>query len=260
MNRRRLLTLLLAAVPSSCVGTTGGDLLELRAYAAGPADAAPGLTFRSSLGYQVELTEARIFVGGIYLNRSRTTSVAADTSCTLAGIYVAEILGGREIDLLSPAPQPFPDLGYATTEHALTGEVWLTQGDVNQTANGTVVLRVAGRAERDGRGFPFEAKLSIGSNRVVPSTDASLPGQHPICKQRVISPIAVDLQPASGRELLLRIDPRAMFGNVDFATLTESDGTYRFVDQTGVDQASDNLYAGLRRSSGVYSFSWLEEK
>jgi hypothetical protein len=260
MNRRHWLSLLLVAAPASCVGTTGGDLLELRAFAAGPADASAPLAFRSSLGYRVELTEARLFVGGIYLNRSRATSVAADTSCTLAGTYVAEILGGREIDLLSADPQPFPNLGYTTTEHALTGEVWLTQGDVNRTSSPTVVLRVAGIAERDGRHFPFDAKLSIGDNRVVPPTDAALPGQHPICKQRIVSPIAVDLRPGAGRDLLLRIDPRAMFGNVDFATLADSDGTFRFADRAGVDQASDNLYAGMRRSSGVYSFSWLEEK
>lgn len=260
MRRPVCAAFLLAAALSACVGTTGGDLLELRAYAAGPSDAAPGLRFRNSLGYQVELREARVFVGGIYLNRSRATSVASDTSCTLSGIYVAEVLSGREIDLLSPEPQAFPSAGFATTERALTGEVWLARGDVNQTASSTVVLSVAGSAERAGQTFPFEAQLRIGANRVIPPTDAALPGQHPICKQRIVSPIALDLQPAPGRDLLLRIDPRGMFGNVDFATLTATGGTLRFADEAGVNQASDNLYAGLRRSSGVYAFSWLEEK
>jgi hypothetical protein len=243
-----------------CVGTTGGDLVELDAYAAGPTDASARLSFKNSLGYRVRLTEARIFVGGVYLNRSRPTSVSSDTSCSLAGIYVAEVLGGREIDLLSPEPQAFPTRGFATTEPSLTGEVWLSQGNVNQTASSTVVLRVSGEAERDGHSFPFEGKFSIGQNRLVPPTDAALPGQHPICKQRIVSPIEVDLGPSSERALLLRIDPRGMFGNVDFETLSPVEGVFRFADQTGVDQASDNLYAGLRRSSGVYRFSWLEEK
>jgi hypothetical protein len=259
-RQRRLAILVIALVLSGCVGTTGGDLIELRAYAAGPSDASSSLRFQNSLGYSVELTEARLLVGAIFLNQSRPTSVAADTSCTLSGIYVAEVLGGREVDLLSAEPQPFPNQGVGTTERALTGEVWLTQGDVNQTSNNSVVLRVSGSAARDGQSFPFEGRLSIGQNRAVPVSDESLPGQHPICKQRIVSPISLDLKPSGAHDLLLRVDPRGMFGNVDFATLRDDDGTFRFADQTGVDQASDNLYAGLRRASGVYTFSWLEEK
>lgn len=249
-----------ASLLFGCVGTTGGDLLELRAYAAGPAEAAGSLRFENSLGYRVELTQARLFVGGIYLNRSRAVSVSSDTSCSLPGIYVAEVLGGRELDLLSGEPQAFPSPGFATTERALTGEVWLSSGDVNRAASSTVVLRVAGRAERDGRSLPFEGELTIGENRLAPATNPALPGQYPLCKQRIVSPIALDLKPSAERSLLLRVDPRAMFGNVEFSTLSERDGIYRFADEAGVDQASDNLYAGLRRSSGVYRFNWLEEE
>lgn len=258
--RRSLAALLVALAPFGCVGTTGGELLELRAYAAGPSGAAGSLSFQNSLGYEVELTEARLFVGGIYLNRSRPVSVSSDTSCSLAGIYVAEVLSGRDVDLLSGEPQAFPSMGFATTERAQTGEVWLSAGDVNQASSSTLVLRVAGRAARSGRSVPFEGKLSIGQNRIVATTDAGLPGQHPICKQRIVSPIALDLKPSPERSLLLRVDPRAMFANVDFETLSERDGTRYFADQTGVDQGSDNLYAGLRRSSGVYEFGWLEEQ
>jgi hypothetical protein len=262
MKRRALLGCVIAVALSGCVGTTGGELLELDAAAAGPLDATGAqLSFESSLGYQVELTEARLFVGGLYLNRSRPTSVASDTSCTLAGTYVAEILSGREVDLLSPEPQAFPSRGLSTSEPAQTGEVWLASGDVNRTTSSTVILRVAGRAERDGRSYPFAGALTIGEGRARPATDAALPGQHPICKERIVSPIPVELEPASGRTLLLRIDPRGMFANVEFATLTQSsDDIYRFANDAGVDQASDNLYAGMRRPSGVYAFSWLEEK
>ena len=255
-----LSALVIACLPFGCVGTTGGDLIELRAYAAGPEDAAGPLGFETSLGYRVELSEARLFVGGIYLNRARPVSVSSDTSCSLAGIYVAEVLDGREIDLLSSEPQAFPASGAATSERASTAEVWLSAGDVNQTSSSTVILRVSGHVELAGASRPFEAKLTIGQNRALPTTDAALPGQHPICKQRIVSPIPVDLKPSADRSLLMRVDPRAMFANVDFATLSETDGILRFVDQPGVDQASDNLYAGLRRSSGVYRFSWREEK
>jgi hypothetical protein len=255
-----LLMALLAVAPSGCVGTTGGDLFELKAYAAGPAHAEGTLSFENGRGFRVQLSEARLLVGGMYLNRSRPTSVSADTSCSLAGIYVAEVLAGREIDLLSGKPQAFPDLGFATSDVAQTGEVWLTSGDVNQIESHTSVLQVSGVAEHDGQSYPFSAELSIGENRSVPPSDPALPGQHPICKQRIVSPIPVNLKPRAGASLLLRIDPRAMFANVDFARLTETDGIYRFADESGVDPASDNLYAGLRRSTGVYSFSWLEDR
>lgn len=252
--------LLLVAAPLGCVGTTGGDLFEIEAYAAGAADGDGSLRFRNSRDYQVTLDEARLFVGGLYLNRSRPTSVSSDTSCTLAGIYVAQVLSGREIDLLSPTPQPFPSTGFATSEPALSGEVWLTRGDVNERASSTRVLRVSGSAERGGKTYPFHGELSIGQNRVVEPTDPALPGQHPICKQRIVSPVPVDLAASEGRSLLLRIDARGIFANVDFATLPEGGDAYVFSDENGSDQASDNLYAGLRRASGVYSFSWLENK
>lgn len=253
-----LATLLGCACLFGCVGTTGGELLELEAYAAGPADTEPNLRFATSLGYSVTLREAHIFVGGVYLNRSRPTSVASDTSCSLPGIYVAEVLHGREIDLLSPVPQAFPETGFATSDQALTGEVWLSHGDVNQTANSGVVLRVAGTAERDGAEFPFRGKLTIGQNRVIAPESDALPGQHPICKQRIVSPIAVKLVPRAGAALMLRVDPRGMFANVDFKTLDRIGDAYEFADETGANQASDNLYAGLRRNGGVYDLSWLE--
>jgi hypothetical protein len=251
---------LLAIAPSACVGTTGGDLFEFKAYAAGPARAHGTLSFDNGHGFHVQLSEARLLVGGLYLNRSRPTSVSADTSCSLAGIYVAEVLSGREIDLLSGDPQAFPNLGFATSDVAQTGEVWLAKGDVNETESQTTILRVSGTAERDGESYPFTGELSIGENRAPPATDPALPGQHPICKQRIVSPIPVNLKPRAGASLLLRVDPRAMFANVDFTRLTATHGVYAFADESGADPASDNLYAGLRRSTGVYSFSWLEEK
>ncbi len=261
MKRRTFVTGVLATATSGCVGTTGGELLELRGAAAGPSDAAPGapLEHENGLGYHIALRRALLFVGGVYLNRARPTSVARDTSCTLAGIYVAQVAGGREIDLLSPEPQPFREAGLATSERALTGEVWLTDGDVDAPRSERTILRIAGEAARGGRRYPFTGELSVGASRLITPTDPALPGQHPICKQRIVSPIPLDLVPRAGHTLLLRVDPRGMLANVDFAALRADGGVHHFADRPGVDAASDNLYAGLRRPSGVYAFSLLEE-
>lgn len=245
---------------TGCVGTTGGELSTLEGYAAGTPEAA---SFENSRGYRVELTEARLFVGGVYLNRARATSVSSETSCTLNGVYVAELLGGADIDLLSGQRQPFPGSGFATSERAQTAEVWLTRGDVNASEDSGPLLRVAGSAEKGGEHFSFSGTLSISPERLPEPIDPALPGQYPICKQRIVSPIPVNLQLREHDALRLDIDARAMFANVDFETLgpaegSADDGDRVFADSPGVDQASDNLYAGMR-SSAAYQLSAVRE-
>jgi hypothetical protein len=193
----------------------------------------------------------------VYLNRAVPTSVSADTSCTLAGIYSAEVTSGFDVDVLSPDLQAFPVPGFATTDRAFTGEVWLTGGDVNDENDPTLILDLAGTAEKAGALYPFEAKLTISSNRVVAPANPALPGAKPICKERVVSKIAVDLTPQPGGQLALRVDPAGMFTNVEFSTLgpPSSDGVLRFADSSE-NQASDNLYDGMHHSTGVYAFTW----
>ncbi len=252
-----LLPLSLAA----CVGTTGGDLVSFDAAAAGPADATAGqpYTFQTSRGYSVTLTRAKLHVGALYLNRSRPSSVASDTSCQLPGIYVAEVTTGMDIDVLSPALQPFPEKGFATTEHASTAEVWLFGGsDVNEPNDGTLILDVAGTGEKDGQTYPFEGAVTIGQNRVIPAPSPATPGANPICKQRIVSPIAVDLTVTEGASLVLRIDPRGIFTNVELADLekvTDAPPLYRFRDDDG-DAPSRALYSGLRSSGRTYAVTW----
>jgi hypothetical protein len=240
-----------------CVGTTGGDLFPFEATASGPAASdGQGYSFESGRGYAVSLTRARVHVGAVYLNRGRATSVASDTSCTLAGIYVAEVTSGLDVDALSPEPQAFPVLGQGTADLAHTGEVWLTSGDVNATSDSRVVLDVAGTATRGDRSYPFEARLTIGANRLETPPNPALPGAKPICKQRIVTPIPVNAVPARGGKLHLRIDPAGFFGNVDFSTLSASaDGVFRF-DDASATQASANLYAGLRASTGTYQIEF----
>jgi len=261
VKRLALFFALVSAAVAGCVGTTGGELTSFDAYAAGPADARPGepYTFETSRGYTVVLSRATLHVGAVYLNRSRPSSVSADTSCQLAGIYVAEVTSGLDVDVLSPALQPFPEPGFATTEHARTAEVWLFgNGDINEVNDDTAILDIAGTATKDGQTIPFEGRVTISDNRVVPPPSPAAPGAHPICKQRIVTPIPVDLDVEAGKDLILRVDPRGFFRNVDFgalAQIADDPPLYRFEDDSS-DQPSTTLYSGLRASVGTYTLTW----
>lgn len=247
-----LLSLSLLSFTVGCLGSTGGELIEFDAFAAGPvgARADDPYVFVNGLGYEVSLEKARLHIGATYLNRSRRSSVSADSGCVAPGIYVAEVAGGVDVDILDPTPQPFSVKGFADSERAATGEVWLMGGDVTDEGDSTVILEVSGTAVREGVATPFEGSLTIGANRAVEPSNAALPGSKPICKERIVTPIEVDLTPSDGGRLILRVDPAQMFVNVDFARL--SDGQFR---DDGGDQPSVNLYAGLR-ATAAYSFSW----
>ncbi len=244
---------------TACVGSTGGDLFAFRAAARGP-DGADGssYTFTSGRGYRVTLTRGKLHVGAAYLNESVPTSVSSDTTCTLAGIYVAEVTSGRDVDLLSADPQPFPVLGSATTDRAMTGEVWLNGRDVNVPNDRTPILDVAGSAEKDGLVYPFEGVLTIGTNRQA-LTPPATPGAKPICKERIVTPITVDLIPLRDGQLTLTIDPKPMFDNIDFSTLAEGDGGVRhFVDDPSKATAADTaLYHGMHAAT-AYHFAWSD--
>jgi hypothetical protein len=252
-------------VLGSCVGTTGGDTFQFDAYVRGPSGA-DGSSYSFSLpahGYQVTLTQAQLHVGAVYLNRSVATSVSSNTACTLSGIYGAEVLSpdaSFAVDVLSPDPQPFPVVGAGTSDPEFTGEVWLNGGDVNDPNDATVILAVAGIAEKNEVQYPFAGALTIGTNHVDAGTAAS-PGLHPICKQRIVSPIDAPITPARGGKLVLEVDPARMFANVDFAELEQgADGVLHFDDAaetTGhvVDNASKSLYAGLHATT-AYRLSW----
>ncbi|HEY3494427.1 MAG TPA: hypothetical protein VGK73_07070 [Polyangiaceae bacterium] len=261
LRARLLLQLLSCATLPACVGTTGGDEFSFEAFAAGPPGANGSSYSFESLGYSVTLERARIHVGAVYLNRAVPTSGAGlSTTCTLDGIYSAEVPAELEVDALSPEPRAFPAPGRATSDPSLTGEVWLNHGDLDDPRSSTVILDVAGSASKDGTVYPFRGKLTIGENRLQPAPPAT-PGAHPICKERVVTPIAVDVLPAREGHLLLRIDPARMFKNVDFSELTlVEDGVFVFDDEPEtadhpVDHASQSLYHGLR-STDVYEFTW----
>jgi len=242
-----------------CVGTTGGEHVSFRAAAAGPEDAANGtLEFDNGRGFHVLLTRARLHIGALYLNQSVPSSGSQATSCILPGIYVGEVLGALDVDALSPKPQAFPSRGDGTSFEAKAGELWLTGGDVDRIEDTTVILDAAGTADQNGAEYPFEARLTIGANRIIPSTNPAYPGANPICKQRIVSPIALDLTLREGGELLIRVDPRAWFAGVDFSTLQrvqDDPPLYRFVD-SATTPADISLYDGLHARTGAYRFIW----
>lgn len=256
--RVSMLTLAFALSSAGCLGSAGGDLFEITAVATGPEGVDGSYELDTGRGYHVLLTRAKLHIGAVYLNRSVPTSVGSDTSCTLAGTYVAEVTTGVDVDVLSGARQPFPLPGFATSDHATAGELWLTGGDVNDETDTTVILDIAGTADKGGVEYPFEGSITIGSNRVVAPSDPALPGAKPICKRRIVTPIPVDVRPTEGGTLVVRIDPAGWFGNVELSKLEQVEADpplYRFHDASD-DQPSTNLFNGLLASIGPYALRW----
>ena len=244
-----------------CGGTTGSALVTFSGEASGPSDASGRpLSFKTGSRADVTLTKAKLHLGAVYLNQSVPASGAAAEPCISPGIYVAELFGGLDVDLLSHQPVAFPSVGEGTETAARTAEVWLVgnaRGDVNASDDSTPILEVEGDATQDGAAYPFSATVTIGANRKPKVTNAALPGANPICHQRIVAPILVDITPTRGGTLSLQIDPRPMFDAVDFAQATQiSDAplAYEIPDTTA--GAGGALFKGLTASFGVYSFSF----
>ena len=245
----------LALPGAACVGTTGGELLDFTAAAAGPADAGSGgpLAFTTYRGWHVVLTQATLHVGAIYLDQSQPVSGSQGTNCTLPGTYVAQVTSGLDVNLLSSEPALFPTQGQGTTiPPALVGQVWLTGGDINAASDPTPILVIAGTAEDAGGDvIPFEGTITIDAQ----ATTGEAAGQDPVCKLRIVSvPTTVSVRTTGG--LLLRIDPRLLFVNVDFSQLAPSGGSYVFSSDPSANQPSFNLNANLRSSGTLFTFSW----
>ncbi|HVV85080.1 MAG TPA: hypothetical protein VHE35_18575, partial [Kofleriaceae bacterium] len=213
MNRALLLALALPL--TACVQSTGGQIVSFDVAAAGTGAA----TIDNGLGWHVVLTTAKLHLGAVYLNLTVPSSGAQFTNCILPGIYTAEELSGLTVDALSTTPQPFSQPGDGTDDEARNAELWLTGGDVNADNDPTIIAELAGTASKGAEVIPFTTSITIGTNRLVQSTDPTQPSLHPICKQRIVTPIAIDFAPHDGGTLLVTIDPTAWVANVDFATV-----------------------------------------
>jgi hypothetical protein len=262
--------LLGGAVLGACVGTTGGEVIDFPVAAAGPADADRTKPFEltTDRGWHVVLTKATLHVGALYLSQVQPVSGAQATGCVLPGTYVAQLTSGMDVDILSPTPQHFPALGHGTTLQALTGQVWLSGGasdhDLDQLADPTPVLVIAGTADRAGDVRPFTGRITIAENRQPKGGD--LAGANTICKQRIVSPIPTRLTIGDTGGLLLRVDPRELFVNVDFSQLGQagfSDDPSQLDPSSPLSysQPSVNLYQNLHSAGttgfpSLFTFSW----
>jgi hypothetical protein len=251
-------------VLSSCLGTTGGEVVAFDAAASGSSQVAGApFEFDNDLGWHVSLTTAKLHVGAVYLNRVRPGSGVGNVPCILGpGTYVAEVVEGMDVDLLSPVPQPFPVHGDGSTLPALTAQLWLTHVPIDVVADNSPILRLEGSAELNGDARPFTASITIASNRI--GTINAQAGAKTICTERIVTvilPAALSLQTTG--HLLLRVDPTLLFTNVRFDTLPAADVGYAFsngdaVSGTDANQASHNLYQNLKQAtSGLYSLEWI---
>jgi hypothetical protein len=239
---------LATAVLAAC-GTTGGDLVSFDVVAQG----APGSGVHdTSLGWHVELSKAVLFIGAVYLNLTRPNSGIQGTDCILPGVYTGQELHGRSVDVLSPQAQPFSAPGTGTDDEALTGEIWLTHGDVNAATDDKPIADIAGTATKGAQVLPFSATIQINiANRGIPSAPA-LPSQHPICKQRIVSPIFIDLRPHDGGTLVIIVDPTRWFDTVDFTQLPP-DGV---IPDDNSSSASADLFDAIRAATSTFQFSF----
>jgi hypothetical protein len=250
-----------ALLLASCVGTTGGEVIEFEAAATGASDAQAGAPyeFTTDRGWKVSLAKASLHVGAVYFNRSMPISGVQNTSCILPDTYVGQITSGLDVDLLSPERQPFALKGEGVTAPAaVVAQVWLSGDRIDSVDDETPILEVQGIAEKDGDAKSFRGTITIGANRLQNSVDSTAAGAAPICKQRIVSPIPVFLALQKSGTLLLRLEPRFLFVNVDFAALPSQGDAFGFTDDVAQkDQPSVNLYNNLRAASRLYTFEWL---
>jgi hypothetical protein len=246
------LVIVLGAWLAAC-GTTGGDVVTFDVEASGTADAS---VIDTGLGWHVELTRARLHIGAVYLNLAVPISGSQETNCILPGIYTAEELDGLDVDVLSTTRQSFPSRGTGTNDEARTGEIWLTGGNVNAESDSTVIADIAGTATNATTAMPFSASVTINiANRGIAATDPSQPSQHPICKQRIVSPIPIELRPSEGATLVIAIDTHAWFANVDFTALEPAGAGFVFPDEN-TNAASQNLFTGIRAAAATFQLSF----
>jgi hypothetical protein len=258
---RKLLPLALLA--AGCQNTTGGARINFRAAAAGPALAPADIpSFLNILEFDVTLSSAVLHIGAIYLNGNPNISTADNQfGCYGGGRNLGQVLGGLDVDLLSPDPQPFPVIGEGTQTEFLAqaASVWLTGTKrVDDPNDSQVILSIAGVAQRANQRYPFQGELTIGNGRLVPPQNPNTPGVNPICKERIVAPIPIRINLVDDGLLLVRIDPFDLFAVTDFSQLkqvTTNPPLYVFTKDRVENVADLNLYANLRTASS-YRFVW----
>lgn len=266
MIRRMLSLVPLVAVVSACVGSTGGGLVSFKAAGAGPKDAVKGapLSFavRASSGkvFSVTLSRAKMHVQAVYLNRVTSTGTQRDDGCYEATSYIGEVRADLDIDALDPSPQYFPKDGTALADRALTADLWLGSGaidDFTQESARTVVFDAAGTAQAPGEeAISFSAAFKIDLNRRRAPRSATYPGTNLICQLRIVDHVPVDVLPVEGGTLVLRVDPRGWFLGTDFDEVKKAAGAGAAPPYVLADEpkgVSVGVFDNMRRNAGVYT-------
>jgi hypothetical protein len=278
-----LLALLLAPLSTACVGTTGGGLVDFDAAASGPADAsgAPftdhAYTFVSPYsGWTITLKTATLQIGAVYLDATPCTGGSAILPCVNENAAtVAQVNGGAVgdfgvqtsgvlLDALSPDAQPFLSGGSGIIQQARSAEVWLSSGAeamaIDDLDDASTIAQVAGTATKGDQTYPFTGTVTISKNRLLPISNPALPGESPICDQRIVRPICLPTSPAvepeAGTALRVEVDPKGWFNNVDFEKLDTTVAPPYPIPDSNDDRNGRNLLQGIESSSGVYSFTF----
>ena len=269
-SRSRLARCSPCAVASPASGTTGGELVDFSAAAAGPADAVDGqplaLHDRPRLRRHAHAGDAprrrastSIRACPSRARRRRAASCPAPTS--------REVTAGLDVDLLSPDAAALSRRTATGRRSAGARRAGLAHRRATSNAtptDATPILVVAGTAvARRRRRSRSPGQITIGANRAGDGRARS-PASDPICKQRIVSPIPAraSRSRATGG-LLLRIDPRLLFVNVDFSQLAESSGSATpsatIRRRRDYSQPSSNLYQNLHAAGALYAFAWDDE-
>jgi hypothetical protein len=236
-----------------CVSVTGGERITFTAEAISLAEADGPLTFDTTSGWTVTLTQATATVGPAYLWSgeplvSLSPAKATDHDDFDYGYLRGEVVEQGVLDLLQPEPV---DLGAADgiAGEVNSAELWLAPPTAsNRAAAGGASFVIAGEAALDGVVVPFSGALSITEDLFTddPSQTAAL-----AMRVRGI-PLTADL--AEGGHLLIGVDPRTWVDRVNFAELDEG-GVF-----TPNTSPWDLWYAALKQSgaNGPYALSYTQ--
>ena len=258
MKTHALYTFFAALTLSACIGATEGELSSFEARAAGPIDAHGGpLTFVNARGFRISLEQASVRVSALRFNEQARISSERESSCIKDSLYVAEVNAPLTIDLLDGDPIAFPVEGTGLHARARMAEVWLSgNGDINADEDRQPIFTFRGQVTRADGSHALSGTVTIGKNRKKPPLSEVQPGSNSICSERIVTGIPVDWIPRADTRLLLRVDPRTIFADVDFDGLEPaSDGSLAIPDDNSTP-ASRATYDGLHRIRGVYSFSF----
>jgi hypothetical protein len=254
---RRFLSLLFAissALAACGYGTTGDALITFDAYASGVAAASQPFTVKGQGGipdYTIQLTSASMYIGAVYFDEAPTSTGFDAPVCNTSDIFAAQVPGGVQVNLLSTEPQEFFVYGSGSADVALSWDLWLTSGDIDQT-NALPTATVTGTATLSSdptKVYSFGAIVGINPGetgpgaRGVPASDPALPGAYPICKERILQLGGLDLAFYQGGTLYVTVDPRGWFqatGGIDFANLEPYDSLI-----CQLDSDSDAPYESL---------------